>query len=301
MEELEKLIASKRELFDVDLFHVGNTPVSAATIVVFVFILFVTLIASRLARRAMRDVLQRRKGLDPGTIAVAQRLTHYVAIAIGIGVALETIGIDLTGLFAAGAVVAVGFGFAMQNIVQNFVSGIILLLERSITPGDILEIDGSWVRVEELGIRATIVRTLNEEDVIVPNSTLIQSSVKNFTLRDDLYRVRVHVGVAYESDLRQVMDVLIAAATSVEGREKQRDPVVLLWEFGDSSVVFDVSIWIHNPFTSMTGRSHLNQAIWWALQEAEITIAFPQLDVHFDPPALSSITGSQATSQSPAA
>ena len=301
MEELENLLAQKRELFDVDLFHVGTTPVSAATIIVFVGILFVTLIASRLVRRALRDALSHRKVLDEGTIAVSQRLTHYVVVTIGVGIALETVGVDLTGLFTAGAVFAVGFGFAMQNIAQNFVSGIILLIERSITPGDVLEIDGEWVRVDTLGIRSTIVRTLDEEDLIVPNSTLIQSSVKNFTLKDDLYRLRVRVGVAYESDLRQVMDVLMAAARGVDGRETKKDPVVLLWEFADSSVVFDVSIWIHNPFTSMTGRSQLNQAVWWGLKDADVTIAFPQLDVHLDPPSLQPLEASRVTSQFPAA
>ena len=283
---LDELIRQQRELFDIQLFHVGDTPVSAATIAVFAIILLSTVTASRLTRRAARKALERRRVEDVGTIAVTQRLLHYGVMTIGIGIGLETVGIDLTGLFAAGAIFAVGLGFAMQNIAENFVSGIILLVERSITPGDVLELDGKYVQVQTMGIRSTIVSSLDSDDLIVPNSTLIQSTVRNYTLRDDLVRLRSQVGVAYDSDLRQVMETLRQAAAKVDGRAPQRDPVVLLKEFADSAVVFDVSIWVNNPFTSKIGRSDLNQAIWWALQESSIVIAFPQLDVHLDPPAL---------------
>jgi len=159
---------------------------------------------------------------------------------------------------------------------------VILLAERSITESDVLEVDGRIVRVVKMGTRATVARSRDEEEIIIPNSNLVQSSVTNYTLGDSLYRIRAQVGVAYESDMEQVMDVLKTAGESVPNRIKEREPVILLLEFGDSSVVFEASIWAEDPWAARVTRSSLNMAIWSHLKEAGITIAFPQVDVHFD-------------------
>ena len=131
---------------------------------------------------------------DFGTIKTISRLAHYIILALGIGVGLQTIGVQLSALFAAGAVVAVGIGFALQNITENFVSGIILLVERSIKPGDVLLLDGEIVQVRDMSIRATIVRTLFEEHVIVPNASLVGANVKNYTYENTLLRIPAPVG-----------------------------------------------------------------------------------------------------------
>jgi small-conductance mechanosensitive channel len=178
--------------------------------------------------------------------------------------------------------VAVALGFAMQNILQNFVSGVILLAERSITESDVLEVDGRIVRVMRMGTRATVARTRDDEEIIIPNSLLVQSSVTNYTLGDSLYRIRAKVGVAYGSNMDQVRDVLMEAGRSVPDRVQEKDPIVLLLEFGNSSVDFEVSIWAEDPWLARVTRSHLNFSIWNHLKAAGITIAFPQLDVHFD-------------------
>ena len=211
-----------------------------------------------------------------------ERLVHYLVLMLGLGVGLQTAGINLSALFAAGAVFAVGIGFAMQNIAQNFVSGVIVLAEQVIRPGDVLEIDGHVVQVEEMGIRSTVVRTLDEEFLIVPNSILAQNTVKNFSLKKGILRVRVAVGVSYDADMREVESVLMAAAATVSDQVEGRSPVVLLRQFGSSSVDFDVSIWIRNPWDLQLRAAELRQAIWWGLQDAGIVIAFPQLDVHLD-------------------
>ncbi len=260
-----------------------DNPITVGSTLGFAIVLVATFWASRALQSILATALRRRGVTDEGTIGTTQRLTHYVLILFGFAIAIEVLGFDLTALFAAGAVVAVGIGFAMQNILQNFVSGFILLIERSIKPADVLEVEGRIVRVETMGVRATIVRTWDDEQIIIPNSTLAQGTVKNFTLSDELYRVRCKVGVAYETDLDHAQEVLLAAARGMEGRSTAKDPVVLIWEFGDSSIVFDVSIWIHNVWKSRVNRSQLNHAIWKGLKEAGITIAFPQLDVHFDP------------------
>lgn len=260
----------------------SETTIDVGNLIGFALVIVGTFAVSRVAQALLAKAMHRRGMKDVGTVGTAQRLVHYVLILLGFGVAIETLGFDLTALFAAGAVVAVGFGFAMQNILQNFVSGFILLIERSVKPGDTIEIDGRIVKVEAMGIRATIVRNWDDEEIIIPNGTLVQSNVKNYTLRDDLHRLRCKVGVAYSSDVEQVREVLLDAARGVEFRNPAKDPVCLLMEFGDSSVNFDVSVWTNDPWVSRVNRSHLNFAVWHALKAAGITIAFPQMDVHLD-------------------
>jgi potassium efflux system protein len=141
------------------------------------------------------------------------------------------------------------------------------------------------------GTPITIARSLNDEDLIIQNSTLIQSTVTNHTWRDNFYRVRTQVGVAYGSDLATVMNALTRTACEIPGRSDKREPTVLLLEFGTSSVSFDVSVRVESPWESAVGRSALNQAIWWAFKEASITIAFPQLDIHLDSSVNDALTG----------
>ncbi len=279
----DEVIGKGRALLDAPLFTIAGTEITLATIVAFVLIVLAAFVISKLVRRGVERFLVAREVQDLGTRAVIARLLHYTIVLLGAGVALHTIGINLSALFAAGALFAVAIGFAMQNVVANFVSGIILLAERAIKPGDVLEVDKAMVKVRDMGIRATIVRTLDDEDLVIPNSVLVQGSVKNFTFRDELYRLRVMVGVSYDSDMRQVREVLEATARDTE-RSHQREPVVLLSDFGSSSVDFEVSVWTEDPWKSRTGRSQLREAIWWALKDAGITIAYPQLDVHFDEP-----------------
>jgi small-conductance mechanosensitive channel len=208
---------------------------------------------------------------------------------VGFGIALSTAGIDLRAFFAAGAVFAVAIGFAMQTITQNFVSGVILLFERTIKPGDVVELEGRLMAIRELGIRSTIARGLNEEDLIIPNSALVQATVINYTLRDALYRVDAEVGVIYGDDMRKVRKVLETVASEMPWRSPGHEAVVYMREFGASSVNFRVGVFSENPWSIRKLRSDLNEAIWFALKDAGITIAFPQLDVHFDEPVREAI------------
>jgi small-conductance mechanosensitive channel len=264
-----------------ELFRVGDTAVSFFTLGSMLLTFLCMLGLSWLVRLGIRRAL-RRGSIEAagGDLGVADRLLHYGFILFGLAAALHIAGIKLGTVFAAGAVFAVGIGFAMQNIAQNFVSGIILLIERTIKPGDVLEIGTSIVKVMKMSIRATIVRTLDDEDIIVPNSTLVQSNVKNFTLEDNLYRVKVAVGVSYDSDLKQVREVLERATLEVPWRDPAYPPRVLLIGFGPSAVEFETSAWMHDPFNYRLAASDLREAIWWAFKRAGITIAFPQVEVH---------------------
>lgn len=266
------------------LFTIAGTHVTLLSLATFVAIVLCTLLISKVLKRALDRTIGERLAKNEGTRAAILRLLHYVVLIIGLSIGMQTVGINMNALFAAGAVFAVAIGFAMQNVVQNFVSGVILLTERTIKPGDILEVEGIVVKVVDMGIRTTVVRTWRDEELIMPNSILSQSIVKNYTLRDKRYRMGAVVGVTYDSDMKKVVQVLTDTASAMPWRLPEPEPRVMLQEFGSSSVDFGVYLSTDEPWLHRVYLSELRQAIWFAFKDAGITIAFPQLDVHFDPP-----------------
>lgn len=264
------------------LFSLGGQNFTLSGMLTFCVLYVATIGVSRLVRRAVSTNAALQKATDPGTLGAINRLVHYAVMAVGVAIALQVAGVNLSAFFAAGAAFAVGIGFALQGVAQNFVSGIILLIERSIKPGDIIEVEGETARVQRMGIRSTIVRNRFDTDLIVPNNTLAQATVKNYTLLDRKHRVEIGVGVAYESDLRVVFEALQQAGDAFESRDKEPRPLVLLRGFGASSVDFTLSVWTRDVWFDPRVQSELRLAVWDALAEAGITIAFPQLDVHMD-------------------
>lgn len=279
------------ELAAVPLFTIAGTEVTLFSVFLFFFAIFVTFAASSLLQRVLLRSLAHKFEQKQGTLAAILRLVHYTVLVVGFGIALQTVGINLSALFAAGAVFAIAIGFAMQNVLQNFVSGVILLAERSIKPGDIIEVEGTVVKVIDMGIRTTVVRTWRDEDLIMPNSVFSQSTVKNFTLRDNQFRLGVEVGVAYESDMKKVMAVLEKTARDIPWRSKEVEPRALLLDFGDSAVIFGVYLNVDDPWKQRIYMSDLRIAIWFAFKQADIVIAFNQMDVHFDQPVTEAIAG----------
>jgi small-conductance mechanosensitive channel len=268
------------EFLRIQLFEVSGTQITVSSLVTFIVIALISLVASSLVQRVARRALRRTGWVEPGTISTVLRLLHYGVVIVGLAIAAQTIGISLASLFAAGAVVAVAIGFALQNVLQNFVSGVILLAERSITESDVLEVEGEQVVVERLGARATVARTRDDDQIIIPNSVLVQSSVTKLTLADNLHRIRTRVGVSYGSDMARVEEALLEAARDLKDTAAGKEPVALLLEFADSSVVWELSVWVDDPWAARVTRSDLNKSIWAHFQRAGIVIAFPQLDVH---------------------
>jgi small-conductance mechanosensitive channel len=270
-------------IWNAELSEIGGRPVKFSGIVILIAVVAATIAGSNvLFKFAVRALGDRGVGTS-GTVGVLLNLGRYVVIVLGLAVGLSTAGIDLTALFTVGAVFAVTIGFALQNIAQNFVSGVILLVEGAIQPGDVLEVEGRVVRVVRIGIRSTVVQSMDDEDMILPNALLAQGTVKNLTMRNNFQRVRVTVAVAYASDLDEVHEVLYRAAASVQAADLELQPLVLLQEFADSGINFDVLIWVNDPWASPRVRSALRLAVWRALRDAHITIPFPQVDLHVDP------------------
>ena len=283
------------EFLATPLYTIGDTEGTVGTTLTVAFMVLVTWWLSRLVSQAILRAFKRRGASDQNAVRPYARSAQILVLIVGLSAALNTLGFKLTALFAAGGLFAVAIGFAMKNIVENFVSGLIMRIEKSIKRGDILEVEDQVVTVKDVGVRFTLAQNRDHEDLLIPNSILMQSMVTNRTLSDDLFRLRAPVGVVYSSDMRLVKETLMTAATGLTWRSDKMDPVVIMRAFGSSSVDFEVSVWLEDPWSIGQYISELNEAIWWSLKEAGIIIAFPQLDVHFDEPVVESLQSLRGT------
>lgn len=279
------------EFLATPLYTIGETQGTVGTALTVVVIILATLWFARLLSKTIMRAFERGGTVDKEAVRPYAKFAKAGVLLVGLGVAFNTLGFQLTAIFAAGGLFAVAIGFAMKNVAENFVSGLIMRIEKSIKRGDILEVDGQVVTVKDVGVRFTLAENRDNEDLLIPNSILMQSMVTNRTLSDGLFRLRAPVGVVYSSDMQQVKETLMTAATGLTCRSDKVDPVVIMRAFGSSSVDFEVSVWLEDPWNIGLYISELNEAIWWGLKEAGIVIAFPQLDVHLDKPVVESLQG----------
>jgi small-conductance mechanosensitive channel len=277
MHKLSALFGEFLELIDAKSIE-AMTIIIIAAAAIFLAALWV----SRILQQVIDRRLSRDSHDDEATIRTYKKTVGYIVMVPGILLAVHALGINLSTLFTTGGLFAVAAAFAMKDIAENYVSGVLLRLERTIRPGDVLETEGTMVRVKSIGFHATNVRTKDGKDLVIPNSHLVKTRVANYTYSDSVCRIEATVGVAYASDLKEVREVLEEVCSQLDWISSHHKPVVLLSGFGDSAVNFKIRVWIEDPWESPRRLSLLNNAIWWGLKKAGIEIAYPQLDMHFD-------------------
>lgn len=277
MNKLAELFRGFAELINVKSIEAMGMKAFAAT-AIFLAAFWV----SRMLQRRIDRRLRQDSHNDEATIRTYKSIARFIVMVPGILLAVHVLGLNLSSLFTTSGLFAVALAFAMKNIAENYVSGMMLRLERTIKPGDVLETEGAMVRVKSIGFRATIARTKDEKDLVIPNSQLVQDRVANYTYRDSVCRVEAAVGVAYSSDLKKVREVLDSVCGQFDWASSQHKPAVIMSGFGDSAVNFKIRVWIEDPWEAGQRQALLNEAIWWSLKEAGIVIAYPHLDVHID-------------------
>jgi len=219
--------------------------------------------------------------MGPGGQQSLASLVHYTLIFVGFLVAMVILGIDLTKVTILLGALGVGIGFGLQQIVNNFICGIILLLERPIRVGDYIELgDGEWAEVKRIGLRATRVLTFDRADIWIPNADLITHQVVNWTFSDRFARLKIPVGVAYGTDTHQVLDLLMEVANEDKAVVQYPAPYAYFNGFGDSSLKFELRVYLLDLDNWFTVYGRLYQSIEQKLREAGITIPFPQRDLH---------------------
>ena len=208
------------------------------------------------------------------------RLVHYAVVLIGGIVTLSVLGFDFTNMAIIGGALGVGIGFGMQTIVNNFVCGLIMLFERPVKVGDAVQLADLFGRVKQVGLRATVVETYDNAEIVVPNADMITGQVTNWTLAERRARLRLPVGVAYGSDVTLVMQTLMECAEDHVMVLSNPKPAVLFWGFGASSLDFELRVWIADFDSRRVVQSEINQDIDQRFRELAIEIPFPQRDLH---------------------
>jgi small-conductance mechanosensitive channel len=257
----------------------GTISISVEDILAFVAAVTVAVLLSRLIRFALKEEVYPRAHVPSGSAYAVSRLLHYSIIALGFVVGLGLLGMDLTRVSVLAGALGVGIGFGLQSVVNNFVSGLILLFERPVHVGDAVEVSGLYGEVQHIGIRASTVRTRHGSDIIIPNAEFITANVTNWTLSDRLRRIEVPVGVNYASHPKKVIQLLEEVARAQPQILARPAPRCLFLEYGESAINFELRCWTDQPINYNRIRSDLNTAVYDAVKAAGMSFPFPQREV----------------------
>ncbi|MEB3355273.1 MAG: mechanosensitive ion channel domain-containing protein [Synechococcales bacterium] len=262
------------------VFPLGNNTYSITDVVILLAAFLGVLIASRMMANLLRSRVLEFAGISSGSQEAIAALTRYTLVALGTVVVLQVWGLDLSSLTIIASALGVGIGFGLQNIARDFGSGLVLLFERPVQVGDFIEVGDFMGTVDRIGARSTTVKTLAQVSVIVPNSYFLENQVINWSHDNPLSRISIPVGVAYSANPNQVRDILLQAGRDHSRVVKMPQPQVFFKGFGDSSIDFELLVWIMEPNRQPMIKSELYFAIFDLFHQHGIEIPFPQRDLH---------------------
>ncbi len=281
MENLLRIVRQIKQVLDLNLLKLGETQITLWALLYLCLLLFLLFYFAGKVQRLLIGRLLVRTRLDAGARQAIGTITRYLVLIIGFLIILQTVGINLTTLNVLAGAIGVGIGFGLQNIANNFISGLIILFERPIKIGDRIEVGQVVGDVIEIGARSTKVLTNDNITIIIPNSKFITENVVNWKYNDDKVRFRIPVSVAYGSDVRLVEKLLLEVARENPDVLADPAPVVRLLEFGDNGLCFELRPW-SSTLVHRQGKllSALNFAICDKFKEHGIEFPFPQRDLH---------------------
>lgn len=266
---------------DAKTFHVGETTLSIYDVVASAIAVAVFLWLALFVVRMLETRIQASKGLSQTTKVLTTKILKILIIVAAFLFALGSVGIDLTALVVFGGAIGVGLGFGLQKIFSNLVAGFILLTDKSIKPGDTLLVAGQYGRVETLGARYVSVITRDGIEHLVPNEELITNRVENWSHSHENVRLKIPLGIHYESDLHQAIELCMRAANRVKRVLGSPVPTCLVTGFGDSSVDLEIRIWIRDPMNGCANvKNEVLLEVWDLFHEHGIQIPYPQRDLH---------------------
>ena len=276
-------LAQIKSILSSTVFTLSEQPISLGELLLLPLLLVAGIIVTRWIVKLITNSLTSHK-TDPNVIHLLQRILYIIAITILVVTILDFINVPITAFAFLSGAIAIGFGFGAQNIINNFISGWILMWERPIRIGDFLEVEDAKGVVEEINTRSTRIRRVDGVHLLIPNSKLLENTVVNWTLIDKLVRTSVKVGVAYGSSAKTVAALIMQAAEEQKEVLKDPKPLVTFEDFGDNSLLFEVTYWIQSNVEGglRVTRSNIRFRLDELFEEHEIVIAFPQRDVHLD-------------------
>jgi small-conductance mechanosensitive channel len=276
---LNSALSSVNAVFSAKLER-GSISISLGDVLAFVLAVWVSYLISNFIRFVLREDVYPRTRIAPGISFAISSLLNYIIIALGFVVGIGLMGVNLTKVSVLAGALGVGIGFGLQSVVNNFVSGLILLFERPVQVGDTIEVGDLQGEIKHIGIRASTVRTWHGSDIIVPNAQFITEKVTNWTLSDQLRRIDLPAGVNYGASPKQVIDLLEGVARANPRVLRDPPPDALFMGYGDSTINFELRAWTDQFKNWQQIRSELAVAVYDAVYAAGMTFSFPQRDVH---------------------
>lgn len=271
---------------DAQLFQIGDFTLNIGQVLSFFFVLIITAIVSRLLQAGFNKLARQGGNSNSHQLYIISRIIHYVVVFVGFIIALTMLGFKVTELAIMASALGIGIGLGLQNMVNNFVSGLMIMFERTLKVGDFIELSNGVVgEVVEINMRATLIRTNDNVDILIPNADLVSGMVTNWTLADNVRRFRIPFGVKYGTDKSLVKKAALEAAENVPYTLNivGRQPTVWMTSFGDSSINFTLGVWVSAQ--QVKRPTALVSDYLWALDDAlakyDIEIPFPQRDLHF--------------------
>jgi len=266
--------------------QLGELRISALTVIKGMLSLAILLWLATFASGLLERRISRLPNLTPSVRVLLSKLLKIVLVTIAIVAALRTVGIDLTAFAVFSGAVGVGVGFGLQKVVSNLISGVILLMDKSVKPGDVITVGETYGWINTLGARYASVVTRDGTEYLIPNEDIITQQVVNWSYSNNAVRLKIPIGVSYNSDVRKAIALCLEAAAEVERVIKEPQSVCLLKGFGDSSVDLELRIWINDPQNGVSNvKSLVLLLVWDKFHEHGIEIPFPQRDLHLKPPA----------------
>jgi potassium efflux system protein len=259
---------------------VGEVSLNIGHLLIFLVSAWLAFWAARVVRRLLRAELPNHAGLPRGVGNSIASLSYYGVLLLGLLVALSAAGFKVSQLTLIFGALGVGIGFGLQNVVNNFVSGLVLMFERPIQPGDLVDAAGTSGTVREIGLRATTIRTSDGADVVVPNGLLLNGNLTNWTMFDKSRRIEIPIGVAYGSDPSTVISVLSAVLSETPELAERPAPAVILTGYDDGALNFTISAWTHDISSWVRLRGEILACVLAALQQAGVSVPSKQLDVN---------------------
>ena len=275
------LLAPTIEFLDGLYIMLGDLRLSALTLFKGAMSLAVFLWIATALSKAFERRIKASPNLTPSVKVLFSKSLKIILIITAILAALSNVGIDMTAFAVFGGAIGVGIGFGLQKVVSNLISGLLLLMDKSVKPGDVIAIGETYGSINALGARYVSVITRDGTEHLIPNEELITQRVENWSHSNKLLRLKVPVGIAYDSDVRQAMNLCLEAAAEVERVLDKPPPACNLIGFGDSSVDLEVRLWINDPQNGIANvKSDVLLGIWDRFREHAIAIPFPQRDIH---------------------
>ncbi|NEP91039.1 MAG: mechanosensitive ion channel [Okeania sp. SIO2C2] len=278
--EIKNIFSLLVQIVLFEIFELGNKSFSIKNITEIIFLIVLVVFFSRTIKNWMKEWILVNLGIKKGTREAIASIINYIITITGILIVLHNAGIDLTSITVIAGALSIGIGIGLKNIISNFVSGLTILIAQPIKVGDFIEVDDLSGVVEKTSIRSTVIRTIDGIFVIIPNNSIVEQNIINWSHKDSTSRLHIPIGVAYGSDTDLVKEALLDAARKEKKVLSNPSPKVWFKGFGDSALNFELLVWIKYPTLIDQIKSYLNFLIYSELSYRNISIPFPQIDLH---------------------